>query len=295
MRPGSSGFRIERWTFASSGRAGGTAGCAEPRASRQTPEPVALSPVLRSTDGQRGVGCRRPVDGGGPMYCETCHERLKIGSRKCPNCGHATQGGRDLGSASVRDTASSTSYSLPPAPKLAQEEPKVAEAKVEPAKPQPRPVVPKRSPAPTPAPKPSSPVSAAPSFDLSPDGIRNLVIAHPELLEEGLCVHTKDGKTPSGARFETSVGKIDLLARDRSSGWVVVMVAEPQHGKELVGDMLQLMGWVRKHLSSEGQEVRGIVLLDSIPEDLGYAAAAVAGTVEFTRYRIGLTLEKVDV
>ncbi len=265
-------------------------------------ESVALSPALRSTDGQRGVGSRRPVDGGGPVYCETCHERLKIGSRRCPNCGHAVQGGRDLGSASVRDTASSTSYSLPPAPKLVheeakvvQEKPKVEEAKVETAKPQPRPVAPKRSSAPTQAPRPSSPASAPPSFDLSPDGIRDLVIAHPELLEEGLCVHTKDGKTPSGARFETSVGKIDLLARDRSSGWVVVMVAEPQHGKELVGDMLQLMGWVRKHLSSEGQEVRGIVLLDSIPEDLGYAAAAVAGTVEFTRYRIGLTLERVEV
>jgi hypothetical protein len=230
------------------------------------------------------------------MYCETCHERLKIGSRRCPNCGHATQGGRDLGSGSVRDSASSTSYSLPPAPKLVKEEPKVPEAKVEAAKPQPRPVVPKRSPAPNrPAAKPSRPGNVPPSFDLSPDGIRDLVIAHPELLEEGLSVHTKDGRTPSGARFETSVGKIDLLARDRSSGWVVVMVAEPAHGKELVGDMLQLMGWVRKHLSSEGQEVRGIVLLDSIPEDLGYAAAAVSGTVEFTRYRIGLTLEKVDV
>lgn len=168
----------------------------------------------------------------------------------------------------------------------------MAETKVETTKPQPRSVVQKTSPARNPAAKPSS---AVPSFDLSPDGIRDLVIAHPELIEEGLSVHTKDGSSPSGARFQTSVGRIDLLARDRSSGWVVVLVAEPAQGKELVGDMLQLMGWVRKHLSSAGQEVRGIVLIDSVPEDLGYAAAAVAGTVEFTRYRIGLTLEKVDV
>jgi hypothetical protein len=175
---------------------------------------------------------------------------------------------------------------------LVKEETKVAETKVEMTKPQPRPAVQKPSSAPNPVPKPSS---SAPSFDLSPDGIRDLLIAHPELIEEGLSVHTKDGASTSGARFETSVGRIDLLARDQSSGWVVVTVAEPGQGKELVGDMLQLMGWVRKHLSSEGQEVRGIVLVDSVPEDLGYAAAAVAGTVEFTRYRIGLTLEKVDV
>ncbi|HEX9813530.1 MAG TPA: endonuclease NucS domain-containing protein [Myxococcota bacterium] len=168
----------------------------------------------------------------------------------------------------------------------------MAEPRAETPKPQPRSAVQATNPAKVPAPKPRS---AVPSFDLSPDGIRDLLIAHPELIEEGLTAHTKGGGAASGARFETSVGKIDLLARDQSSGWVVVMVAEPAQGKELVGDMLQLMGWVRKHLSSEGQEVRGIVLVDSVPEDLGYAAAAVAGTVEFTRYRVGLTLEKVDV
>jgi len=226
------------------------------------------------------------------MYCETCHERLKSGTRKCPSCGHAAKGSRDLGSASVRDIENSTSYSLPPAPTLVEEEPKVAETKAQTKKPQARPAAQKTASAKKPAPEPQT---AAPSFDLSPDGIRDLLIANPDLIEEGLSIHTNDGGAASGARFETSVGQIDMLARDQSAGWVVVMVAEPAQGKELVGDMLQLMGWVKKHLSSEGQEVRGIVLVDSVPEDLGYAAAAVADTVEFSRYRVGVTLEKVDV
>lgn len=242
--------------------------------------------------GPKGAGFRRPVYCGGQMYCETCHERLKSGTRKCPNCGHAAKGGQDLGSASVRDTGNPNAYSLPPAPTLVEEEPKVAETKAETKKSQPRPAVQKAPPAKKQARKPSG---GAPSFDLSPDGIRDLLIAHPELIEEGLTIHNGDGDGASGARFETSVGKIDLLARDQSAGWVVVMVAEPNQEKELVGEMLQLMGWVKKHLSSKGQEVRGIVLVDSVPEDLGYAAAAVADTVEFSRYRVGVTLEKVDV
>jgi len=168
----------------------------------------------------------------------------------------------------------------------------VAEAKSDTPKPQPRAAAPNPSPAKKPAPTPRR---AAPSFDLSANGIRDLLIAHPELIEEGLSILTDDDGVEIGARFKTSVGKIDLLARDRSSGWVVIMVAEPGQGKELVGEMLQLIGWVRKHLSSKGQEVRGIVLVDSVPEDLGYAAAAVSDTVEFNRYRIGVTLEKVDV
>ena len=245
--------------------------------------------------GLEGFGPRRAFDCGGQMYCESCHERLKSGTRRCPSCGHAAQGSQDLGSGSVRDTSIPTAYSLPPAPKLVEEEPKVAETKVKQTKNQPRSTTQKTSPAEQ---KPKSarpPRGAEPNFDLSPDGIRDLLIARPELIEEGLRVHPGGDGVASGARFETSVGKIDLLARDAAAGWVVVLVAESDQCKELVGDLLQLMGWVRKHLSDEGQEIRAVVLVDSIPEELGYAAAAVSDTVEFKLYRVGLTLEKVDV
>jgi hypothetical protein len=192
----------------------------------------------------------------------------------------------------VRDTALPTSYSLPPAPELVKEEPKVAETKTKETKKQPRSTARKTSSAEKSAPAPRS---TEPVFDLSPDGIRDLLIAHPELIEEGLRVHTDADGAAAGARFETSVGKIDLLARDAAAGWVVVLVAESGQGKELIGDLLQFVGWVRKHLSAEGQEIRAIVLVDSVPEDLGYAAAAVSDTVEFKLYRVGLTLEKIDV
>jgi hypothetical protein len=76
---------------------------------------------------------------------------------------------------------------------------------------------------------------------------------------------------------------------------VVIAVAEPDEGKELVGDLLQRMGWVRRHLGKSGQEVRGMVLLDALPDDLGYAAAAVADTVEFKMYQLALSLEPVIV
>ncbi len=267
------------------------------------------------------------------MYCETCHERLKTGARKCPSCGHAVQGSRDLGTSSVRDAPIATSYSLPPAPKLieekppvavveqkppvtaveekppvavvegtpkvamVEEKPKVAEVRPASQKPQPSPVAAKPNPPKQPAPRPrrSEPSGAEPHFDLSPARIRDILIERPELIEEGLSIHADRDAIAAGARFETSVGTIDLLARDRAAGWVVVMVAEAGQGKEIVGDLLQLIGWVRKHLSSEGQEVRGVVLVESAPENLGYAAAAVSDTVEFKRYRLGLTLEKIDV
>jgi len=232
------------------------------------------------------------------MYCESCHERLKTGARRCPSCGHAAQGGRDLGSASVRDTANPTAYSLPPVPKLVKEEPKAPSAKAEAAKSAPRPPVRRVSPAERPARAPGSapaPSRGQPSFDLSRDGVIDLLSAHPDMIEKGLRVHAGQDGAPVGARFATSVGRIDLLARDSASGWVIVLVAKSRQGKDLVGDLLQLMGWVRKHLSAEGQEIRAIVLVDEVPEGLEYAAAAISDTVEFKRYRVGLTLDKIDV
>ena len=134
---------------------------------------------------------------------------------------------------------------------------------------------------------------------LGGEDVRRIVAEQPDLVEAGLRVHTDAEDETVGVGFSTAVGDIDLLARDSAGGWVVVVIAEPGDGgvpgKELVGDLLQLMGWVRKHLGAKGQEVRGIVLLESLPEDLGYAAAAVANTVEFKRYQLALTFESVDV
>ena len=113
---------------------------------------------------------------------------------------------------------------------------------------------------------------------------------------------TPAAEAPSTQPKPTGLGKTDWKATSilgRAAGSAdstLSFLGDGQvAGKELVGDLLQLMGWVRKHLGAKGQEVRGIVLLESLPEDLGYAAAAVANTVEFKRYQLALTFESVDV
>ena len=50
---------------------------------------------------------------------------------------------------------------------------------------------------------------------------------------------------------------------------------------------------MRKHLAKPGQEVRAIVLLERLPDEVRYAAAALADTVSFKTYRLALTFEEV--
>jgi hypothetical protein len=125
--------------------------------------------------------------------------------------------------------------------------------------------------------------------------LRHLIAERPELLEAGLYVHEDEKGRPVGARFDTEVGEIDVLARGAEDEWVVVMIAADGAGPELVPDVLRRLGFVRKHLADSEAAVRGIVLVDQLDEDLGYAAMAVSDTVAFKTWRVALTFESLEL
>jgi hypothetical protein len=131
-------------------------------------------------------------------------------------------------------------------------------------------------------------------FSVDPAELRTLLIDQPELLEPGLCLLSDSGQSV-GARYATDVGEIDLLAVDERGDYVVVMVAERDPGTELIGDLLQRVGWVRKHLIKDGGEVRAIVLTEPLSDEVRYSAAAVAGTVDFKTYRVALTFDDLEI
>ena len=232
------------------------------------------------------------------MYCQSCQTKLSPRDQTCPTCGRRVASVRDLGAASGNED--SKSFPLPPAqamdddsmsgtkpPKQAAGKPAAKGNHKRQKSRKERGKIRRQAPS-EPAPEPE----AASGFGLDPQDVLRLLIDQPGLIEEGLEIYTEDGKS-IGAGFPTAVGDIDLLARDDSGAWVVVAVAEPERGKEIVGDLLQRIGWVRRHLGQSGEEVRGIVLLDNLPDDLGYTAAAVADTVEFKLYQLALTFEPV--
>ena len=78
---------------------------------------------------------------------------------------------------------------------------------------------------------------------------------------------------------------------------MVVLISEKggNEGEALVAEVLKRIGWVRKHLGQGKKKVRGVVLCDSAPEDLSYAAAAVSDTVRFKTYRVALAFDDLEV
>ncbi|MEE8242933.1 MAG: endonuclease NucS domain-containing protein, partial [candidate division NC10 bacterium] len=136
---------------------------------------------------------------------------------------------------------------------------------------------------------------STPIFTLDAAGLRKMLARQPELLEPGLNIVTDEKGRLVGSGYATDVGTIDLLARDAKGGLVVVTVAESGQGEEVVAEMLQRIGWVRKNLGKGKQKVRGIVVLEQVPKNLSYAAAAVADTIAFKTYWVALTFGDVEV
>jgi hypothetical protein len=214
------------------------------------------------------------------MHCKLCNTRIGENVRFCPNCGN------DVGAPTTREARPKTGRMarLPIRPR------KVADAELELADP--------ADSNDLSGPDLSGPVRvgrrAAPGPGLlqpDPAAVREMLAGRPELLEAGLRVHSDAQGKPVGVDFSTDVGEIDLLARDAAGGFVVVMVAEYGRAEDCIGEVLQRIGWVRKHLASGSEKVRGTLLVDQAPESLSYAAAAVVDTIAFKSYRMSLSFE----
>jgi hypothetical protein len=154
---------------------------------------------------------------------------------------------------------------------------------------------PRKPAAPAPVSKPArTPISPPGRPGTDADQVKTLLAEQPGLLEKGLGLYADEEGEPLGIDFPTPVGSIDLLCRDRKGGFVVVHRPARDEVDESVSAMLRRMGWVRKHLANGGDDVRGVVVLDQLPEGLAYAAAGAAGSIAFKGYQLALTFHDLD-
>jgi hypothetical protein len=241
------------------------------------------------------------------MNCRSCNTRLPSGTNVCPNCGHVERAGGFIDRPEERPgTPDSSASRLAPSSLGPDAEVELSlESAVGKTERPPKSVQKKqvkkvkkvkkveKAAAPPPERPPASPPSDGMVIDAS--RIRQLLGDQPELIEDGLAVHTDDSGSEIGLDFDTDVGSIDLLGRGADDAFVAVLIARPGEASASVPEILQRMGWIRKHLVKGAQQVRGIVLLEEVDDELGYAAAAVADTVEFMTCRIAISFDRVDV
>jgi uncharacterized Zn finger protein (UPF0148 family) len=218
------------------------------------------------------------------LMCKACNTRFTQGTLLCPSCGrraseHSTDAGSSGSAAIPLPVRSSPSPNEPEEIDLElDEDDVVARPSLETAAAR--------------DPRPQTGRTRRTPIDV--EQVRAMIAEQPGLLEKGLGLHADDEGDPLGIDFPTPVGSIDVLGRDRKGGFVVVHVPAPDEVADSVSGMLRRMGWVRKHLSAAGDEVRGIVIVEQLPEDLAYAAAGAGGAIAFKGIQFALTFPDLE-
>lgn len=91
-------------------------------------------------------------------------------------------------------------------------------------------------------------------------------------------------------QYRTSIGPIDILARDRNTGdYVVIELKRNQTSDDTVGQVQRYMGWVKKELGNPG--VRGIIVAGKFDKKLEYALEMV-DSVDVYLYEVDFKLRE---
>jgi hypothetical protein len=119
--------------------------------------------------------------------------------------------------------------------------------------------------------------------------LRNYLVKNLKAIEPGLQLYEEEGITgvefPVGGRF------IDILAVDKSGGYVVIELKVSRGYDRVLGQLLRYMGWVAKNMETS-QPVRGVIVANEITEDLKLAASRTPD-IRLIEYQISFSLRLV--
>jgi len=122
--------------------------------------------------------------------------------------------------------------------------------------------------------------------------LENLIVknwAHIEFCKDFAFFVDEDG-TP-GQQYTTDVGIIDLLAKDKITGdLVVIELKRGNTDSRVVGQILAYIDWVERNLARPGQKVRGIVVVADGNKALFAAQHQVSNKLSVRYYRVNLDI-----
>ena len=99
----------------------------------------------------------------------------------------------------------------------------------------------------------------------------------------------EDGELKS-QQFRTDIGRIDILAKDKTDGsYVVIELKRNQTSDDTVGQVTRYMGWIQDKLGDES--VKGIIVAGSYDEKLYYAQKMLKN-IEVFLYEVNFKLNE---
>jgi hypothetical protein len=134
--------------------------------------------------------------------------------------------------------------------------------------------------------------SSPPDFRLAIEQyLEDILVAQWDSLDWGADLEYLGRQVPCG-----TLGRIDILARDRATGdFVVIELKRDQTDDEVIGQLSRYMGWAAEHKAGpKGVSVRGIIVVHEITPKLR-AAAMAHRNIEVYQYDLTVALTRIPV
>lgn len=101
-----------------------------------------------------------------------------------------------------------------------------------------------------------------------------------------------DPSERDGVEYSTDVGRIDILAIDKSGNFYVFELKQGRSPDQAIGQLARYMGWV-KNTVGKGRSVNGVIVAKTITDKLRYAASVVPN-VSLYEYEVSFKLTSAN-
>lgn len=110
--------------------------------------------------------------------------------------------------------------------------------------------------------------------------IEDHLVNNLDILESGLRLVAR--------QYNTGVGRVDILAEDRSGSRVIVELKVGEARDSVIGQVARYVGWFARE---DGQPPRSIIVASGFPEGVRYAATMIQG-LTLLAYRVNFSFER---
>jgi hypothetical protein len=116
---------------------------------------------------------------------------------------------------------------------------------------------------------------------------------HLKLGREWL-LYKEPGDDEAGYEYPCDIGRIDLLAKHKTQPrWLVIELKRNQTSDQTIGQLLRYIGWVKRHLAEEDDEVHGMIICREADLPLHYALSTIPN-VELRLYEVEFHLKEAE-
>lgn len=97
-----------------------------------------------------------------------------------------------------------------------------------------------------------------------------------------------------GQQYATSVGRIDILAKNKNGKeWLVIELKKGKSSDQVIGQTLRYIAWIRENEAGTDEKVKGLIITKDQDEKLKYSLKATPD-VDLMTYSVNFQLNKPE-